>query len=330
MREMTGKRINIGVLGCASVAGRLMIPTILEQGRLYRLAGIASRDGDKADAWAREFDTQAFRSYESLVDAGGLNAIYIPLPNALHAPWIEHALNKGLHVLVEKSLACSVGEVTSLNCAARDKGLALVENFQFRFHSQLAEIERMVDNGVIGELRCVRSSFGFPPFPDPDNIRYRKDLGGGALLDAGAYPIKISQIFLGADLEVKAASFCIDEQRRVDIWGGGFLRQKNGPLFSEIAFGFDHHYQCSLELWGSRGKLSANRIFTAPPGFRPEVVIETSEGKEVLTLEADDHFAGILEYFSRAVHDRDIAGDEYAQNINQARLIHEFRIRTDE
>jgi predicted dehydrogenase len=123
-----------------------------------------------------------------------------------------------------------------------------------------------VDGGQIGELRCVRASFGFPPFPDAGNIRYQPELGGGALLDVGAYPIKISQILLGENLSVTAAKTFVDSEKCVDIWGGGFLSQNDGPLFSEIAFGFDHHYQCGIELWGSRGKLTANRLFTAPPG----------------------------------------------------------------
>ena len=321
--------MHIGVLGCARVAQRWVVPAILELDHIYRLAGIASRDAQKAAEFAKGFNTKAFGSYEALLNDETLEAVYIPLPNALHAYWIERSLNRGLHVLVEKPLACSLGDSERLNYAARDRGLALVENFQFRFHAQLAEIKRMVDTGLIGDLRCVRSSFGFPPLPDPENIRYQKSLGGGALLDAGVYPIKISQIFIGLDLEVMAASSCIDEDRHVDIWGGGFLMQKNGPAFSEIAFGFDHHYQCSLELWGSKGKLTANRIFTAPPGFEPEVIIETSGGTQILTLQADNHFARMLEHFASAVNDPAIAAEEYAQNINQARLVDEFKTRAE-
>ena len=99
----------------------------------------------------------------------------------------------------------------------------LLENFQFRFHSQLAYIMGLVEDGTIGELRNIRSSFGFPPFPDKNNIRYSKDLCGGALLDAGAYPIKISQIFLGNSINVKTADLSIDKELEVDIWGSATL-----------------------------------------------------------------------------------------------------------
>ena len=106
-----------------------------------------------------------------------------------------------MHVLVEKSLACEYAQVVELNDLAKKKGLALIENFQFRFHSQLQYIKNIVGSGKIGELRCIKSAFGFPPFQEKNNIRYQKELGGGALLDAGAYPIKISQIFMGYDID---------------------------------------------------------------------------------------------------------------------------------
>ena len=205
----------------------------------------------------------------------------------------------------------------------------LFENFQFRFHSQLKYILDIVNSGKLGELRCVRSSFGFPPFPDKDNIRYQKELGGGALLDAGAYPIKISQILLGEKLNVSASTLSVDKERGVDIWGGAFLKQGNGDLFSEIAFGFDHFYQCNVEIWGSNGKLSTNRIFTAKPGFKPEIIIETSEGKELITLDSDNHFKNMLDHFYNLCVDATDRQEEYRQNINQARLISEMKEKAE-
>jgi hypothetical protein len=189
----------------------------------------------------------------------------------------------------------------------------------------LAEIKKIIESGGIGELRCVRSSFGFPPFPDAGNIRYQKELGGGALLDAGAYPIKISQLFLGNDLIVKAAKLFNDPKRGVDTWGGGFLEQTNGPLFSEIAFGFDHYYQCNVEFWGSKGKLTATRIFTAPAGFESELILESGNGLQSIKIPADDHFQNVLLHFGRLIGEPDLANEEYTQNINQSRLIEEFK-----
>ncbi len=324
-----GKLINIGILGCASIAKRSVIPAILELKDLFNLAGIASREKEKAMDCAQQFGSLPF-DYEALINEGDLDALYIPLPNSMHAEWIGKALDKGIHVLVEKSLATNFADVERLNNKAETSNLILMEHFQFRFHPQMAEIKRVLDSGVLGELRCMRATFGFPPFPDADNIRYQQSLGGGALLDAGAYPIKISQIILGNDLDVKAAKLNYDSARGVDIWGGGFLQQKNGPLFSEIAFGFDNYYQCNMELIGSKGKLTATRVFTAPPGFEAELILETSAGKEIIKVPAGNHFKNLLLHFNGLVKNTISADAEYAQNINQARLIKEFKTVSDE
>ena len=325
------KKVNIGILGCANIADRYVIPAISSLNQYYNIIGIASRSQDKAIAFAKKFNIKYYNAYAELLNEPSLDAIYIPLPNALHAQWIESALSLGLHVLVEKSLACSYEEVSKLNEIANIKSLALVENFQFRFHSQLDFIQKLLKDGTIGELRCMRSSFGFPPFPDVNNIRYQNELGGGSLLDAGAYPIKLSQIFLGNDLEVKAANLTFDSNKGVDIWGGAYLKQTNGFLFSEIAFGFDQYYQCNLELWGTKGKIYTNRIFTAHPEYEPVIELETATtGKEIIVLPADHHFKKMLIHFYNLIFSKNSLENEYLQNTTQAKLIAGLKNKANE
>ena len=242
----------------------------------------------------------------------------------MHYEWIKKALNKKLHVLVEKSLACDLDQVKELNQLARDNGLALVENFQFRFHNQIKFIQKKLDDGHLGEIKLLRSNFGFPPFEDKDNIRYQKTLGGGALLDAGAYTIKVSQIFLGEEIYVDSANLTKPHNEEVDIWGSAFIKQKNGYLTAQIAFGFDNFYQNTLEIWGSKGKLTANRIFTAGPGVQAKVTIENRDGIEAINLPEDNHFLNMLDHFSQLINTGNGLDDEYSQNINQARLIREL------
>ncbi|MDP1812034.1 MAG: Gfo/Idh/MocA family oxidoreductase [Sediminibacterium sp.] len=318
-------KINIGVLGCADIAERLMIPSIVGLNQYFNLVGIASRNKDKAIKFAENFNTKAYDGYDELLNDPLLDAVYIPLPNALHTEWIEKALCSEVHVIVEKSLGCDYDEVLKINELAKSRSLVLLENFQFRFHSQLAFIKNMLEEGIIGELRCMRSSFGFPPFPDENNIRYKKELGGGALLDVGAYPLKLSQIILGYDLEIKASTLVYDKGKGVDIWGGAFLKQTNGVLFSEIAFGFDNYYQCNIELWGSKGKIYSNRIFTAPIGYEPVIELETAAGKETIKIPADQHFRNILIHFYDLIISKNGLENEYLQNINQAKLIAELK-----
>ena len=235
--------------------------------------------------------------------------------------WVEKSLKKRLHVFVEKSMACTYDQVKYLNELAIINKCVLVENFHFRFHDQLSIINRKIADGKIGDLRCVRSSFGFPPFPDNDNIRYKKELGGGSLYDAGAYPIKIAQMFLGDQIEVSAANLYFDKIKKVDIWGGAYLTNKKTGQFAEIAFGFNNFYQCNLELWGSKGKIYTDRIFTAPPKHWCRIIVKSTYGDEIIDVEPCNHYKNILFYFYNLVCDKKNTSIECDQNVNQARLL---------
>lgn len=323
------KVINIGVLGCANIADKYVIPTIKEFQEKYNLIGIASRTKEKADEFATKYATKAYYSYDELLNENTLDAIYIPLPNSLHYEWIKKALGLGKHVIVEKSLACNYDDVKELNDLAKEKNLLLLENFQFRFHSQIKYIKKLIANGELGEIRNIKSYFGFPPFADKENIRYKKELGGGSLLDAGAYPIKISQILMGLDIEVTDSNLVLSQEHdNVDIAGNGTLREISGNLSSQFAFGFDHSYQCNIEVWGSKSIVSTNRIFTSPPGYKP-VINKTVNGQvETIELNVDNHFENMLEYFYNGVNGKIDLEEEYKQNINQSRLISEFLQRS--
>jgi NDP-hexose-3-ketoreductase len=316
------KIVKIGVLGCADIAQRFILPA-LNQSNLFKLVGVSSRSKSKADFFSKAFNTKPFYSYESLIEED-LDAIYIPLPNSMHYEWIKRALDKDLNVLVEKSMTCNLEESKELNQLAKNKNLILLENFQFRFHSQLKFIQNQINEDRIGEIKLLRSSFGFPPFKDKNNIRYQKALGGGALLDAGAYTIKIAQIFLGQDLYVDSANLIKPNNQEVDISGSGFMKQINGNITAQIAFGFDHFYQNTLEIWGSKGKLTANRIFTAGPGVKAKIILENQETVENIKAFEDNHFLNMLDYFSDLINTGNVNCDEYIWNVNQARLIQEF------
>ena len=123
----------------------------------FELAGIASRSKIKAKSYAASFDTIYYDSYEDLISSN-LDAVYIPLPNGIHYDWIKKSLNNNLHVLVEKSLACSLEEVKELNSLAKAKDLVLMENFQFRFHNQLKQIKDIINSGAIGDIKLFRST----------------------------------------------------------------------------------------------------------------------------------------------------------------------------
>lgn len=317
-------KINVGILGCANIAKKFVIQGFIDS-KNFNIVGIASRNIEKAIDFGSVFDINAFGSYEELLECSNIDAVYIPLPNSLHYTWIKKALERRIHVLVEKSLSCSYADTLELNNIARNNNLVLVENFQFRFHRQMKFIEELLQNSYVGSVRNIISSFGFPPFPNSSNIRYSKMLGGGALLDAGAYPVKITQIILGDNLHVSTASLHIPESSEVDIWGSASINDKSNNVVSQISFGFDHFYQNRLEIWGNKGKISTNRIFTAGPGIRTLINLENEQGKKTIELEPDNHFINMINHFFDLISGTASRDDEYMQNLNQAALINQIQ-----
>jgi dTDP-3,4-didehydro-2,6-dideoxy-alpha-D-glucose 3-reductase len=316
--------LNVGVVGCAAIAARMVIPAMMQSPH-YNLVAVASRQQEKATDYATRFNCEAIVGYDALLQRTDINMVYIPLPTALHPEFAIKAFKAGKHVLLEKSLAVNYAEAREIVAAADTNKRLVQENFMFAFHRQFKLIKDILESGQLGELRCLRSSFGFPPFPDKENIRYQKELGGGALLDAGAYTIKIANLLLGSSLSVDAASMIIDEERNVDMHGSIYLTDANGIAF-QSAYGFDHFYQCNLEIWGSKGKLTADRIFTAGPGIKPGIKIEFAGKTDTPDIEPDNHFLNLLENFSDTVQSGNFE-KPHKDILNQANLLQEVRDR---
>lgn len=331
MSKIIMSKIKIGILGTSNIAKRSIIPELLKLTDLYTLIGVASRDKNKAIGIAKELKTEPYFGYEELINSGKIDALYIPLPNALHHKFTELALSKGLHVLVEKSLGCSLKEVQELVSLAREKNVLLMENFQFRFHSQFQFLMETLNSNIIGEIRSLIASFCFPPFQDRDNIRYQKHLGGGALLDAGAYTTKITNLILGDDVKVEAATLNTTYNFEVDIWGSAFLKDEKTGACATLNFGFDHYYQCGVQVLGSKGKITTNRLFTAPSNYAPIFEIELhGKPKQIVELESDNHFKNMLIYFHKSTAVESIKENENKTNINQASLLKAIKDKANE
>lgn len=293
---MTGAPLRVGVLGCSAIAWRRTIPA-LHACPETTVVAVASRDGAKAERFAAEFSADA-TDYAGLLARPDVDAVYLPLPPALHERWGVAVLTAGKHLLVEKPLAADPAAARALVQAAADAGLVLRENFMFLHHPQHARVRDLVTGGRIGEPRALRAAFGIPPLPDTD-IRYDPALGGGALLDVGVYPLRLAQHLLGDDLRVTGAVLHQDA-RGVDVGGAALLVSAAGVPVS-VEFGFRHAYGSRYELWGSSGRLLLDRAFTPPPGWQPVLRVEEQDHAEEHTLPAADQFRLSVAAFAAAV-----------------------------
>ncbi|MBO0913750.1 Gfo/Idh/MocA family oxidoreductase [Streptomyces laculatispora] len=313
------KTVRIGVLGCADIARRRLLPAIAAEPGTT-VAAVSSRDGVRARELAGRFGARPVTGYAELLERDDIDAVYLPLPAALHARWTEAALRAGKHVLAEKPLTTSLAQSRRLIDLARESGLALMENIMFVHHSQHDAVRKLVADGAIGDPRAFHAAFTVPRLPD-DDIRYSPELGGGTLWDTGVYPLRAALYFLGQNLEVLGALLTEGPGRRVDTAGSALLRTPEG-VGVQLTFGLDHGYRSAYEIWGSQGRITVERAFTPPADHRPLVRIERRGGVEEVSLSPDDQVAATVRAFASAVRDRS-ATDPAC--LRQAELLHELR-----
>ncbi|MFT4805395.1 MAG: NDP-hexose-3-ketoreductase [Psychroserpens sp.] len=226
-----------------------------------------------------------------------------------------------------KSASMTLTEAEEMVALTRQKKLSLIENFQFLHHKQHQFVRDIIHSGEIGKIRCFRSSFGFLIFNSENNIRYKKELGGGALLDAGAYVLKATSFMMHGLFSVKAAHLNYHKKYDVDWFGGAFLLNKTSGVFSEVAFGFDNSYQCNYEIWGSKGKVVSNRAFTAKKDYNPTIQLEKQGKSNEIKLETDDHFFNMQLHINNLLKNENY-DLELTNILGQARLIQQINIKT--
>ena len=175
-----------GILGVARIGMRAVIPAMLAASNA-RVVALASRDLARAEAAVADLpDAKAYGSYEAMLDDPEVEAVYIPLPNGLHAEWVTRAAAAGKHVLCEKTLGMTLDETRAMVGACEQAGVLLMEAFMYRHHPQIEWALAQVAAGRIGEVQLVRAGFGFNIAGRPDDIRLVAALGGGSLLDVAA------------------------------------------------------------------------------------------------------------------------------------------------
>jgi predicted dehydrogenase len=188
--------LRLGILGCANIARQFVRDA--SPSPAVRIVAAASRSADTAAAFAAAHGIGRHHgSYDALLVDDEVDAIYLPLPNSLHAEWAIRAAEAGKHVLCEKPLALDRSQAQAMFDAARHHGVMLLEAFPYYFQPQTGTMMALLREGAIGTVRSVQASFGFTLSKPDGNIRMNPELGGGALLDAGSYALSLIRLAMG-------------------------------------------------------------------------------------------------------------------------------------
>lgn len=340
---MSERAVKIAVLCPSEIARRRFMPA-LEDVDGAQFAGIAYATPDErcvtggtvdetsversrrqqaaAEEFVSEFGGQVWGGFGALLEDPSVDAVYIPLPPALHYPWAKRALEAGKHVMLEKPFALSLEEAQELTSMARERNLAVHENYMFAFHSQIDYLRASIADGAVGDVRMVRVDFGFP-FRGASDFRYSPSLGGGALFDCGGYTLKLASMLLGPNAFLKTAAFGYGRDLEVDLFGSATLENDDGAV-AQVSFGMDNDYRCDVDVWGSQGTLRSGRILTAPAGFQPTFVVSRNGESETVMLEPDDSFKKSIEHFLRCIADGETAAQQRDDMLRQAALVDSF------
>lgn len=327
--------IRIGIISPSDIALRRFLPA-LSKLKEIKFIGVAissgnewtgsdfniTREQEKAKPFIDSFGGKIFMGYENLITSDEIDAVYIPLPPAIHYQWAKLSLMYGKHVLIEKPATTSLTESLELLSLAKQNELAIHENYMFVFHNQIRQINEIIANGEIGEVRLYRISFGFPQRPIND-FRYNKSLGGGAIMDCGGYTLKYASLLLGDTAKLVYAQANDVDGFEVDMYGSGALINKSG-ITAQVAFGMDNSYRCELEVWGSKGIIYTNRVLTAPVGYVPELTITKANGNEIRQLADDDTFMKSIQYFTDCINHVRERKVNYLALMRQAHLLEQF------
>lgn len=285
-----------GLLSTARINRRL-IPAIRAAGRA-ELVAVASRDQARADAYAAEWGIpRAHGSYQALLADPDIDAIYVSLPNSLHAEWTVKAAGAGKHVLCEKPLALSVAEVDQIIAAARAAGVVVAEAVMYLYHPLLHRARELVREGAVGELRLVRGALSIG-LNRPADVRWKPELGGGSLWDVGSYPVSFIRWIAGEPDEL--FGWQAPAETGVDQGFAGLLRYQSGVLGS-FDCGFRHPFRAEAEVVGSQGTMVIEPPFIMSPQSR--IILRREGGDEVISVPDVDAYRCEVEALGAAVLD---------------------------
>ncbi|WP_158058495.1 Gfo/Idh/MocA family protein [Halorussus halophilus] len=304
--------MNFGIISTANI-GRAVIPGIAATD--HEVTAVASRDRTKAETFADEFGiANAYGSYEALLADDDLDAVYNPLPNALHAEWTKRAADAGLHVLCEKPLASDAKEAREVSEYCAEQGVTLMEAFMYRYHPRTERAAEVVRE-ELGDVRSVKSSFQFP-LDDPEDVRLNPDLAGGSLMDVGCYAVSAARLFLGEPRRAYATTHDAGDYG-VDTKLAGVLEYDDGRT-AQVSCGFEtsdtQYYRVETE----DGWLEAPSAFVPRDDSGGTIEYEVDGRHVIEEFDSTDQYRLEVEHFADCVESGatpNTDGDEAVRNL---------------
>ena len=312
-----GEQVRWGILGTAGIAESAFLPALRETGDGVAVS-VGSRDLDRARTWAEAQSVErGVQGYDAVIADPDVEAVYIPLPNGLHADWTIAALEAGKTVFCEKPLCGTVEETERVLAAARSSPGSLWEAFVFPFHDQMDRVREMLAGGAIGEVREIQSRFHFV-LDDPNDIRFFADLAGGSIQDVGCYPIRLARLLFDAEPDLERAIADAEwtpDGADTELWGALVFPGDRRLVFS---CGFRSGYDTFTRVLGTEGEIRMTGPFHPDADDEMVVIRDGQMERQPATTTGEMSFTPAIRHIHRVIRGleepRHLAVDEAMGN----------------
>lgn len=322
-------KLRWGILGAKSWIARDAIIPAIQKSRNGTVVAAGTRDPGSVLEASGKMDGVRTLSYEALLADPGVDAIYIPLPNSMHLEWAIRAAEAGKPVLCEKPLALNYADANKIVEAFERRKVPLMESFMYRFHPQHQRVRALIEAGAIGDVVEVRTHLSVDIMnpPDPNNIRMKPDLGGGALLDMGCYMISVARMLYASEPVAVRAWQRIDDRFGVDVAAAGVLEFPDGRV-AMVSCSFEGFGNGFYSVIGRKGVIEAPRGIIQGLGTRlGEALVITMDADGRRTEESFgpvDHYQLIVEAFADAVLNKTPVPLPLTDSLNNMRALDAF------
>jgi predicted dehydrogenase len=317
------KVANVAVWGLGPHAIKNILPSLNSCPEL-RLYGVCSRNSATVSRVASQYQCQSWADSVAMLKDQAVDVVYLSTPIGLHAMQGKSVLLAHKHLWCEKPLATDLKQTLELAGISRANGVSLAEAFMYLYHPQFGRLRQIIESGRLGDLQQVTIRFGIPPLDKP-GFRGDPSLGGGAFLDVGSYLTSAITGLLGAaEPEVLFSEITKSSGSPVDTSGQAILSYPvlGNPVNIILEWGINRAYRNEIDLWGSGGSVTSERVFSKPADYVPKFRFLDLHGNESFEFgQPENHFLTMFGVFLQLTHDAKAAERERIDIVRRAGLL---------
>ena len=322
LKVYMNKKIKFAVVGFGYIAQKRILPAIINHPKCD-LSVIIDRTLRRSQLAKKEYNVPLLNSIDNALKMYDVDVVYISTPTGSHYENILSCLKFNKHILCEKSLVTSFEETLNIVNLSKQKSLLLFEGFMYQFHNGIIQLKKIVEDGLIGRINFIHSSFGLPSI-EKNNYRLKKEMGGGVILDAACYTLHSSRLLSKQEPNL-INSKIIYNKDGIDVSGSSQVIFKNN-IHALLTYSFNSFYKNNITIHGDEGIASLDRVFTSTPELENKIYLQSNKtNTKEIKINPCDHFFLQIDYFINSLNNSAIKNKLYDEIINQSKALNRIK-----